>query len=114
MPSGMLPAPSSEMGGRTMATTDENGQPSSIHIVPLDQLVHEIDMEGSCVCGPDVSYVHTEDRVLPHCAHWALDPRYYEALHWDWGPDGPDGIPHLGDDDDDDGDGPTHIPINRR
>lgn len=79
MPAGMTPVAPGDMGMRTAATQDRNGWLQSIHNFPVEQFVHELDFEVTCVCGPDVAYMHFPHAVVPFVTHKALDPRYY----WD-------------------------------
>lgn len=88
MPEGMSrKAPVGEQGSgfKFLNTTDQYGV-TSIHKIPMEQFVHAVDEEVSCLCGPEVDY-RIGDRVVPIALHYALDGEYYESY---WGPDGPD------------------------
>lgn len=78
MPNGMTSAPHGPLGTLVDATVDEDHRPTSIHWIPIDQFVHHIDMEGTCLCGPVVEYKDYPHATVPLVHHWGLDPRYYE------------------------------------
>jgi len=59
-----------------------NGQVMSHHDWPVETFVHVVDLEGGCVCGPEVTAVeHSPGRFIRRVEHKPLDPRYYT---YDW------------------------------
>jgi hypothetical protein len=53
---GMTSAPVGRQGTKTLHTSDDQGVTSS-HVVPVEQFIHYIDKNGTCLCGPLVDYV---------------------------------------------------------
>lgn len=69
------------------ATFDRKEQrQTSIHMVPLDDVVHSCDKNGECICGPHL----VMNDELPVYRHWPLRTDYYEMPG---GPDGPVEVP---------------------
>lgn len=88
MANGMGPAPTGDLAGGFQLTqnSDELGI-SSVHKYPVEQFIHSLTNDGACLCGPDITYQHAPNRVVPLVMHYALDGDYYWS---DWGEDGPE------------------------
>jgi len=54
---------------------------TSLHRVPVEQFVHDCDMEASCMCGPALVVTRVDDEPVTIAQHFPLEGEYYEEEH---------------------------------
>jgi hypothetical protein len=77
----MLPHPPALDGfWQTLEQSDPHGQTLSIHHVPVEQFVHFLDTNGSCLCGPSMAMydLYGQGRPTPMVTHHPLEVKYYK------------------------------------
>ena len=51
---------------------------ASLHRVPVEQFIHDCDMEASCMCGPALVVIRMDDMPITVSQHFPLDGTYYD------------------------------------
>ena len=51
---------------------------ASLHRVPVEQFVHDCDLEASCMCGPALVVTRIEGEPVTIAQHFPLERIYYE------------------------------------
>lgn len=77
-----------EIGWTTLQTVSpDTGLASSVHWVPVEQFIHTLTVDATCICGPHVVYIEhpqTGIGLVPMIRHAPLDATYYDEDDDDW------------------------------
>ena len=71
-------APIMNYGFKHIVVNDETGSVSSVHVVPAEQFAHDLDSQGSCLCGPNIDWDTASGIIVARVIHFALDKGYYQ------------------------------------
>ena len=78
MVNAMGESPIMNFGFKNIVVHDEAGAASSVHIVPTEQFAHNLDQQGTCLCGPNLDYDIGSGAVVSRVVHFALERRFYQ------------------------------------
>ena len=71
-------APIMNYGFKNIVVHNEVGGVSSVHIVPTEQFSHELDSQGTCLCGPNIDYDTDTGAIVSRVVHFALEKGFYQ------------------------------------